>query len=84
MSDEKKRFEDWKKVDCEDCQRWWLNECDGVNASSKGSGRLCNSYLATRKVVLPHQIKKLQRAIKWLTGVCVIFGVLMIYILLNL
>lgn len=64
MEKESKRFEDWKEVDCNECERWWLNQCDGA---SKGSKVGCNSFLATRKVVLPARLNELERAIKWLT-----------------
>ena len=67
-----KRFEEWTKVDCEDCSHWWDSSCDGV---SKGSEKQCNSFIATRNVVIPHKIKELQSeivAIKVGFGLCII------------
>lgn len=55
-----KRFEDWH-VDCNDCGHYWDNSCDGV---SRGSRRRCESFIATRSVIIPSQIKSLQRAVK--------------------
>ena len=58
-----KRFDEWEEVNCNDCSRYWDSSCDGV---SKGSRKGCNSYLATRSVILPEQIKKLEKRIEWL------------------
>lgn len=59
---EPKRFEDWKEVSCNECERWWLNQCDGAKTHGKGSKMPCTSFLATRRVVIPLQIKSLQKA----------------------
>lgn len=75
----KKIFDSWKEVDCENCERWWVNQCDGVKTSSEGSRRACNSYLATRRVVLPSQIKTIQRDVKLLTGALVILTVIVLF-----
>ena len=63
MESKNKRFEEWKEVDCNECARYWDSSCDGV---PKGSERQCNSFLATRKIVIPNQIKRLQRVVKGL------------------
>lgn len=63
MSKESKRFEDWEEVDCNDCSHYWDSSCDGV---SKGSRVGCNSYLATRSVVIPAKINALENRVKWL------------------
>lgn len=54
---ESKRFEDWTHVDCNDCARYWDSSCDGVQAVQKP----CNSFLASRKVQIPAQIKALEK-----------------------
>lgn len=83
MADVSKRFEDWEKVDCNECARYWDSSCDGV---SKGSSKPCNSYVATRSVVIPARLKVLEKRVKWLTGiiafkvcldVCALIGVLL-------
>lgn len=56
-------FDEWEEVNCNDCELWWINQCDGTQ---KGEKRLCTSFKATRSVVIPLQIKSLQRRLKWL------------------
>jgi hypothetical protein len=63
---ESKRFEDWTHVDCNDCARYWDSSCDGVQATQKP----CNSFLASRKVQIPAQIKALEKRTKWLSISC--------------
>lgn len=58
-----KRFEDWTTVDCNECEHYWTNSCDGA---CKGSQKPCNSFLATRSVIIPEQIKSLRKQIRWL------------------
>ena len=53
-----KRFENWEEVDCNDCSHYRDSTCDGA---TKGSRIGCNSYLATRKVVIPEKLNKLER-----------------------
>ena len=59
MADEKKVFDDFPRVDCNDCEHYYTNQCDGVH---KGSEKPCTSFLATRRVVLPEELKRCQRA----------------------
>lgn len=76
--DEKKRFEDWEEVDCNECERWWTNQCDGADIGSKRSKMPCNSFLATRRVVIPEQIKSLFKRINYLSYLClVLIGVVL-------
>ena len=76
---ESKRFEDWEQVECNECARYWDSSCDGVNKDSK---KPCNSYLATRSIVLPEKIKKLDKRVRWLELIlgieCVILGILLL------
>lgn len=59
-----KRFDDYSEVvDCNECARYWDSSCDGV---SKDSKRPCNSYLATRSVVIPARLNDLEKRVKWL------------------
>lgn len=58
---ESKRFEDYPMpVDCNECESYWDNSCDGT---PRGTERRCNSFSATRSVVIPAQIKSLQSAV---------------------
>lgn len=68
MTDTPKRFEDWEQVDCNECARYYDSSCDGV---SKGSRKPCNSYLATRSVVLPEKIKALENRVHDLKALCI-------------
>ena len=61
-----KRFDDtWNKettesaetVDCNDCELWWNNSCDGVKWSSS---KRCKTFIATKKISIPYEIKRLQ------------------------
>lgn len=72
MSDTPKRFEEWEEVDCNECSHYWDSSCDGA---SKGSKIGCTSYLATRSIVVPEKLKKLERRVAWLelvTGVTIV------------
>ena len=81
---ENKRFDDYKPVDCNECGRYWDNSCDGVKCdvnsdkSSTGSTRLCNSFLPTRSVVIPEQIKSLEKRVDSLSGTVVVLTVVML------
>jgi hypothetical protein len=61
MSENNRIFDEFPKVDCNECSRYWDNSCDGV---LKGSEKPCNSFLATRSVILPEEIKSLKTALK--------------------
>lgn len=57
-------FDDWNEtVNCNECARYWDSSCDGVSCGVK---RTCTSFLATRSVVIPEQIKNLTDLVKWL------------------
>ena len=74
-----KKFDEWsdlKTVDCEDCEHWWDNTCDGLPL--RGSERLCTAFLATRQVLIPLQIKSLQKSVKWLKRLLCVLGVLVV------
>lgn len=58
-----KIFEDFPQVDCNECGRYWDTSCDGVKKDTK---KPCNSFIATRSVIIPEQIKSLRKHIKWL------------------
>lgn len=52
-----KRFEDWPRVDCDECARYWDSSCDGVK---EGSEKECKSFVASRKVTIPARLKKVE------------------------
>ena len=56
------RFDEWDEiVDCNYCQHYYDNTCDGV---SKGSTRLCKQFKAVRGMNIPEEIKSLQNGLK--------------------
>ena len=64
----KRVFDDFPKVDCNECERWWMNQCDGAD---KGTTMRCNSFLATRSVIIPAKIERLTVTVKMLVwAVC--------------
>lgn len=76
---ESKRFDEWNEViDCNECSHYWNNSCDSPKTLIKGSTTLCNSFLATRSVVIPLKLKRLEKAFKWLLACVVILGVVSI------
>jgi predicted ABC-type exoprotein transport system permease subunit len=60
-----KRFDDWDEVvECNNCAHYWDDTCDGV---SKDKTKKCVSYKATRSVVIPQQIKSLDKRLTIVT-----------------
>lgn len=76
----KKRFEEWEDVDCNQCERYWDNSCDG--APLKGSRRACTAFSATRSVIIPLQIKRLERRLEGLTVASAIMAAAIVIIIL--
>ena len=75
-----KRFEDWDTVECSECERWWTSQCDGVTGSQKP----CNSFLATRNILIPEKLKRLQKTVTRLTvSLAFTNGVLIILLLIH-
>lgn len=76
-----KIFDDYE-VECNDCQHYWDDTCDGVPIAKK---RNCTSFIATRTTDIPLQItfvnKKVDRlkiAIAIVGVIDIILGVLLI------
>lgn len=73
LGDTPKRFEDWEEIDCNECVHYWDNSCDSV---SEGSRKPCNSFLATRSVVIPAQIKALDKRLKCLGAALITLSII--------
>lgn len=71
-----KVFGDWVEVDCNECARYWDSSCDATKTLAKGSKTPCNSFLATRSVVIPQKLKRLEKALKRQRIALVVLGVL--------
>lgn len=76
------RFDDWS-VDCNECRHYWDDSCSGAG---KGTIKGCRDYQATRSIVIPEQIKKLEESVSnlklnvrilWMVLLLVIFGILL-------
>lgn len=81
MSDNStKRFDTWDEVNCNECSRYWDDSCDAV---SQGSRRLCNSFLATRSVVIPAQLNALKTKVKGLYWTVVLNTILVTWLLIE-
>lgn len=70
-----KRFEDFIEVDCNECEHYWDNSCDGV---SKAQKRSCTSYKASRSVVIPQEISSLRKEINGLRMALVILALIQV------
>ena len=73
MANESKRFEEWEEVDCNECTHYWDSSCDAVKQDDR---RQCNSFLATRRVVIPAKIKALENSNKWLRLWCLLLSII--------
>lgn len=78
---DKRIFDDFKEVSCNDCEHYWDTSCDGV---PEGSGRVCNSFKATRSVILPAKLERLERRLEWLIRVSAVTAVGMVILILVL
>ncbi len=78
MNNSSKIFDEFPTVDCNECANYWDNSCDSPKTLIKGSVTPCNSFLATRSVVIPLKLERLEKAFKWLVACVVILGVVSI------
>lgn len=78
MSD-KKRFEGWEDVACEDCQHYWDSSCDG----STGSQRVCTTFLAAKRHFIPERLERLEKRINALLRSTILIGLAMIIHLIS-
>ncbi len=75
MGDNKKIFDDFPTVDCNECESWWLNQCDGVR---EGSQKPCTAFKVVRRVNIPSEIESLRKAVKYLKRVELVLVICMI------
>ena len=69
----KQIFDDFPSVECDNCEMYYTNRCDGSDMPLKGSYSPCKSFLPVRNVTIPNDIKKLQNDVKWLgISVCIL------------
>lgn len=76
MTNSKKTiFEEYPTHGCDECERWWNNQCDGRRINEKALNRPCNEFLPTRNIEIPLKIKTLQRDVKLLEIIVVMLSV---------
>ena len=60
MTQDNKIFDEYE-VDCNECESYWDNSCDGVKVNDK---RSCTAFKAVRKSDIPKRVDKLENTIK--------------------
>ena len=76
-TNDRKVFDDFPKVSCNDCDLYYTNQCDGV---VKGSEKVCKAFIAVRGASIPKQIEQLQKDVKRLSlGIVLLSIALLIY-----
>ena len=75
-TENKKVFDDFPTVDCNDCEQYYLNTCDGV---SEAQNRPCTAFKPVRGMNMPKEIKSLRTQIFWLGvgGICLAISVIL-------
>jgi hypothetical protein len=68
----KQIFEDFPEVDCNACDCYYTNQCDGTPT---GSEKPCKTFKAVRRVDIPLQIKDAQNGLERLRTVFFIYSV---------
>jgi hypothetical protein len=69
---EKKIFEEFPEVDCNACESYWLNQCNGTPI---GSTQPCKHFKATRRVSIPQELKACQNALRETRRALLISGI---------
>lgn len=66
MSENKKVFDDYAELcECLKCDCYYNNQCDGSpRVATKDPYKPCNAFVATRRVIIPQDIKDLKIAVK--------------------
>lgn len=76
-----KMFDDYIPVDCNDCQHYWNDACDGVQAADREVP--CTSYIATRTSDIPKRIERLEEDVESLGKNAIVFDVIIILMLIS-
>lgn len=69
--EDKKIFDDFPEANCNQCEPYWTNQCDGA---SKGSERVCTGFKPVRSVKIPEEIKSLRNNLKWVYRCLILQG----------
>ena len=68
----KQIFDDFPEVDCNACECYYTNQCDGTLT---GSEKLCKTFKATRRADIPLQIKAAQDGLERLRKIVFWFAI---------
>ena len=74
-----KVFDDFPTVDCEECEHWQINRCDGHSVGTESS---CTAFKVVRRLNTPQEIKALQKGYKDLTRASLINSIAIILLAL--
>lgn len=80
MDKQTSKFDNWDYVDCNKCQHYWNDTCDGVHTSKIEP---CQSFLATRTSNIPKQIESLRKEISLIRTCYIILALTMMAHLLT-
>jgi hypothetical protein len=75
-----KIFDDFPTVECNECERYYLNQCD-ANMPTNGSKMPCTAFIPVRGVSIPKELNRLKRAFKWQIG---LYAVLVVSFIVHL
>jgi hypothetical protein len=73
----KQIFEDFPEVDCNACECYYTNQCDGTPT---GSEKPCKTFKAVRRVDIPLQIKDAQIGLDALRSGFMLFMIIQLII----
>lgn len=73
---ESKVFSEWDTVDCNGCSHYWDDSCSGVPKDKK---RSCSSFVATRRVIIPEQIRELEKKVRNLEFTTAVQSVMILF-----
>jgi hypothetical protein len=74
----KQIFDDFPTAECNECESYWNNQCDGVTPSSKAQNDTCKAFVPIRRVSIPQQIESLKKEVNTLRWCLVLVEVVML------
>lgn len=86
-------FDDWKDLkDCNSCQNWWTNTCDGQPSKLPNQEYLSEAhtlpvcdYKPIREVTIPQEIRVAQNGLKrlwWAFGILTTITLISLFLIL--
>ena len=84
MSENKKVFDDYAELcECLKCDCYYNNQCDGSpRIATKDPYEPCKAFKATRRVIIPQDIKDLKNSVKRLERSDIVWGLILLFHLL--